>query len=150
MSKVFNTTFEISLRVLLILQESAQCFFTTDMLAAIDFIAVYGEDFSLAEHNLHGENPFRYSEFSLRRELMKQAVKSLVLEGFLSVKAARNGFVYAISLSGADYCVKFESDYAKSYRVLVRKALSFVSNHNERDILTSINRRSVSAFQRGD
>ena len=47
MTNVFNTTFELSLRVLLALESSIDRPQTVDMITAIDFITVYGKDFGI-------------------------------------------------------------------------------------------------------
>lgn len=78
MNNVFNTTFEVSLRVLLTLEVSEDKL-SADMIAVSDFITVYGRDFGISSENLHGDNSYRFGEFGIRRELVKEAVKSLVL-----------------------------------------------------------------------
>ena len=78
MNNIFNTSFEISLRVLLTLESAPLQWWTADLIAASDFITVYSGDFDIASENLHGVNSFKYSEFALRREMVKEALKALV------------------------------------------------------------------------
>ena len=52
MDRALGTTYEVSLRMLLLLEASESNAMTADMLAAIDFIAVYGHDFGITEENL--------------------------------------------------------------------------------------------------
>ena len=56
MTNVFNTTFELSLRVLLTLDSSNNSPRTVDIITALDFITVYGKDFGISDENLHGDN----------------------------------------------------------------------------------------------
>lgn len=63
MSKLYNTPFEASLRILLILETSRNQSFSADMLAAIDFISIYGREFGISDENLHGDNNYKFSEF---------------------------------------------------------------------------------------
>ena len=63
--KVFNTEFEISMRLLLVLSLSKNNKFTIDKLVTADFISNYSKEFGLSHSNLHGENEFSFSEFSL-------------------------------------------------------------------------------------
>jgi hypothetical protein len=99
MNDVFNTAFEISLRVLLTLEVSGRKM-SSDILAAADFITIYGRDFKLSEKNLHGNNMYRFSEFPVRLELVKEVVTTLVLDAFITAEATKDGFVYAIDTRG--------------------------------------------------
>ncbi len=45
MSKLYNTPFETSLRMLLLLESANKQGFSVDMMTGIDFIAIYGKDF---------------------------------------------------------------------------------------------------------
>jgi hypothetical protein len=89
MNDIFNTPFEISLRVLLMLETGLNQ--TADMIAAADFITVYGKDFEISDNDLHGDSAFKYSEFPLRRDLVKKAVKQLVLTGLINVSSSQRG-----------------------------------------------------------
>ena len=68
MPRVFNSTFENALRIVLLLD----AFGTpqnTDMLYATDFIVVYGKTFGLADEDLNGDNQYKFSEFVSRAVL---------------------------------------------------------------------------------
>lgn len=151
MNNVFNTPFEISLRVLLTL-EVATCdkWLTSDMIAASDFITVYCKDFGLSNENLHGDNNFKFSEFTLRRELIQKAVKTLVLDGLVKVATTKNGFSFAISHKGRDYCNKFENSYSLLYRQMAKKVQAFLKGKSEREAFIHINRLSISTLQRSE
>ena len=102
-NNIFNTSFEISLRVLLTLESSPLQWWTADLIAASDFITVYSVDCIIATENLHGVNSFKYSEFALRREMVKEALKALVARNLADVKLDRDGFVYTLSKCTDDY-----------------------------------------------
>ena len=68
MPKLFNTPFEVSLRILLILYAVKPLSMTIDRISAYDLMSVYGQDFGISEQNLHGENQFSFSEFSAKRK----------------------------------------------------------------------------------
>ena len=78
--KVFNTEFEISMRLLLLLTLSKKRKLTFDNLVTADFISNYSKEFGLSHNNLHGENEFSFSEFSARRALSQLAINTLVLD----------------------------------------------------------------------
>lgn len=148
MNNVFNTPFEISLRTLIMLEVAGEQWETADMIAATDFITVYGRDFGISDINLHGENNFKFSEFALRRELVKKAVKLLVKSGMINVSSTNTGFSYSINKKGMDYCAKLTNDYADTYRSLAKQSRAYITDKSEREILALINRYAVSSLQR--
>lgn len=150
MTNVFNTTFEISLRVLLALDSSNNNPKTVDMITAIDFITVYGKDFGISEENLHGNNSYRFCELAVRRDLITGALKSLVLDELVSVQASEKGFTYEINGKGKAFCAEMESPYAKEYREATVKVQAYISLNKQKDILKLINQQSLLALQRGD
>jgi len=149
MNNLLNTPFEISLRSLIMLGAADAQWKTADMIVAADFITVYSRDFGISDVNLHGDNDYKFSEFALRRELMKKAVKLLVVNGLINVSSTDNGFFYSINQKGMAYCTKFTNDYAITYRRLAKQVLTcYITNKSEREILKIINRYSLSSLQR--
>lgn len=149
MNNLFNSPFETALRVLLIMEQSQDTFYSTDMLAAIDFMSVYALDFGIADINLHGDSLFKFSEFATRRGLAKEAIKNIVLKGLISIETTNKGFQYQINQSGIDYAHKLESSYANSYREIVTKTISYIKNQPEQKVLGIINEHSVRSLQKG-
>lgn len=143
MSKLYNTPFEASLRILLILESSKNQNFSLDMLTAIDFISLYGRDFGLSNENLHGDNSYKFSEFALRRELIKTAIKHLVLDDLIKVSTTKQGFTYSANQKGLSFSEHLSSDYANTYRQAVYLVRGFISNKTEREVLEYINKRSI-------
>ena len=76
---VFNTIFEISLRMTLLSGVSNDAM-TVDRAAAYDFITIYSNSFNLSDQALNGENDFGFSEFTVRREIIAKALKSMIIE----------------------------------------------------------------------
>ena len=48
MNNIFNTSFEVSLRILIILN-TVQTRLSIDRITDLDFIAIYGKDFGVSE-----------------------------------------------------------------------------------------------------
>lgn len=80
--KLFNSNFENSLRLLILLDEFVMPK-SLDMLYAADFMSAYGATFHISQSNLNGENPYMFSEFASRRGVVRAALKELVLDGFV-------------------------------------------------------------------
>ena len=73
MSRIFNTRFELSLRVLILLNVS-KIALDLETTYVVDFVATYGRTFSISDINLNGDNQFKFSEFAVRREIVRAAL----------------------------------------------------------------------------
>ena len=149
MSKIFNTPFEISLRILIILSEYEGTYISIERISITDFISIYGGAFKISPTNLHGNNPFKFSEFTSRRSHMQLALKNLLADGFVSVRCDENGFTYSITENGLRYSDTFESKYANLLRELVYRSRKYIEDSSERDILNLINEFSVRSIMEG-
>ena len=149
MSEIFNSSFEISLRTLLLLSEYQGSYLSSDMITAIDFISVYGYDFGITSTNLHGDNIFKFSEFATRRELVQEALKTLVLKGLIEVSCGKDGFTYTITQSGINYCSTFKSDYANAYKDMVLNTREYINIKSELEILHIITQHSIQSLKKG-
>lgn len=123
MTELFNTPFETALRVLLLLESEARTDFSINMIAAVDFAALYGRSFAFSGMNLHGDNLFKFSEFATRKELTRDGMTLLVRRGFVDVNPTKNGFIYCISARGKEFSRQLDTRYAKEYRGQIRLAL---------------------------
>lgn len=150
MSSIFNTPFEVSLRILLTLESAPRQWWTADRIAAFDFITAYSGDFGIANANLHGENNYKYSEFALRRETVKEALKSLVAKNLVDVQASTDGFVYALSKAGGDFSSTIESSYANNYRELAVAVKIHYGEKTDRSLLAAINQNAISSIRRSN
>lgn len=146
MIDVFNTEFETFLRVLLILNSSGKRKLTGDRITSIDFLTLYGKDFGVSDENLHGNNEFRFSEYSCKRELIFKAIKSLVIEGYIDAYCQKRGFYYGINDRGRDFCARFNNVYASMYNDLVNKASLYGDTLSDRVLADRINNYSIIAL----
>lgn len=124
MNKVFNTPFEAGLRILLILYAVNNRQISITRIVSYDFISTYGRNFGLTEKNLHGSNPFSFSEFSSRRELCTQEVKLFVLRGLIKPNLTANGFLYSLTAEGKEYVNTLNSDYKNQYLDAVKHVIN--------------------------
>lgn len=143
MNNLFNTPFEISVRVLLLLSTYQQPI-SFERILVTDFITTYGRDFKISDYNLNGDNVYRFSEFISRRELIKQALKKLVLQQLILPSPSELGFVYALSEDGQQLIPQFVSVYAEKYLEIAAHASEYLSEKKETVLLKEINERSQS------
>ena len=148
MERALGSTHEVSLRMLLLLEMLDGKKVTVDMLAAIDFITVYGHDFEITEDNLHGNGTYRFGEFALRRDLVKDALRLLVVEGIVSVTPQKRGFLYQLTFAGIDFSSGFECDYSDDYRFASETVIRRLNGKSEHEITRMINQRVLLSLQR--
>ncbi|MEG0857814.1 MAG: hypothetical protein RSG52_15215 [Terrisporobacter sp.] len=143
MSKVFNTTFETSLRVLLNLYTTKNKGKTIDTIAAYDFITIYSSNFTMSDINLHGDNELSFSEFATKRYLVGKSIKSLVLDNLVSVSKGKNGFYFYITKNGIKLCENMNTEYADSYVELCKLTYKYLQCKTEKEILDLIRKKSM-------
>lgn len=142
MSEVFNSSFEISLRMLIILN-TVQRRLSIDRIAALDFISIYGKDFGVSENNLHGNNEYRFSEYASKREIVSQALKKLVLIGYITPHCNKGGFNYSISKKGTLFCESLNDKYAESFTDVVKRANLQFFEYSDRKLIHCINEYAI-------
>ncbi len=143
MTRLFNTSFEVSMRILLALLMSPKKQMSLDMITAIDFLTIYGSDFGIAEYNLHGENIFSFSEFTSKRKVISEAIKELVLRDLIYVIQSEHGFQYKLNKRGRKVCDSFTSDYASEYIGFAQDVWDFVDEKSEVEIINYINNKAT-------
>jgi len=148
MAKLFNSAFEISLRIILLLSASGAAGMTIDRILAYDFIAIYSRFFGLSDTSLHGNNDFGFSEFATRRNLIQNALKSLILDGMVNVLRKDDGFHYSINKNGKALCSNLTVEYAIVYSILAKKVMEKYDPMSEVEVLSVINKESTKALRR--
>ena len=147
-NKLFNSAFENSLRILLLLAEF-DCGQNLDKIYATDFMVSYGATFGVSESDLNGDNQYKFSEFASRREIVRQALKQLVLDGLVWPDNSDAGILYSITDAGREYSATLESEYAEEYRSTARRIVEMVSDVSERTIIDKINKMSAESLRKG-
>lgn len=145
MKVIFNTTFEVSLRVLIVLNVT-QNRLSIDRISALDFIVIYGKDFGVSEYNLHGDNNYRFSEYALKRKIISESLKNLVLMGYILPHCNKSGFTYSISKSGTTFCHSLNDDYAENYAIIAQRAHNMFAAYSDRRLIYTINHYAISDF----
>ena len=148
MNKLFNSVFENSLRILLLLAEF-DCGQSLDKIYATDFMVSYGATFGVSESDLNGDNQYKFSEFASRREIVRQALKQLVLDGLVRPDNSTVGILYSITDAGREYSNILGIEYAEEYRSTAKKVVEIVSNVSERTIIDKINKMSAESLRKG-
>ncbi len=147
-SDLFNSTFEMELRVAVLLSEGAEQKFSVDRILAMDFITCYGKVFRFSDSNLHGDNSYMYSELSNRRALIQEAVKPLVYRGIIAATVS-NGYLYQITDAGLNYVNSLESEYAQIYRSIAKEVIAELGNMTDEELMNAIHSKSIMDRNKG-
>lgn len=121
---------------------------TLDRIVAYDFIAIYSRHFGIADANLHGDNDYGFSELSTRRAVLQEALKTLVLDGLVKATRQSEGFCYKITDTGYRFCRGQKTEYANTYRQLVKVTHKKYEEASEVELMTAISRKSAEALRR--
>ena len=148
MAKLFNTPFEVSLRILLVLYAIRPSTISIDRIAAYDLMSIYGRDFGIAEENLHGESQFSFSEFSAKREQCNGALKSLLLDGFAAVEKSHRGFLFSLNDRGIKFAEDMQSEYATEYMETVKKTHQMFRETSDESLLSEITKQAIGSLRR--
>lgn len=142
-----GSIFEISLRILLILNELSTSTLDEQQIGAIDFISVYAADFGLLDENLHGYSNYRFSEYPARKHMVASALKDLVLDGYVHLYPTSTGYRYFITEVGKTVCGKLTSNYAEEYIIAVQTVIHRFDNANAEVMLREINNVTIQSLK---
>lgn len=122
-SRVFNTTFEISMRVLILL-DIYRISLDENQIIYLDFFTIYSKNYEIGNENINGDSEFMLNQFTEQRTLIRESIKELVLSGHITVTNTKKGFVYSINDKGTELCISMKTSYSTAYKenaTLVRK-----------------------------
>ena len=148
-TSALGSTFEISLRILLLLNEVRGAALDEQQIGAVDFISVYAADFDLLDENLHGYSNYRFSEYPARKHLVSSAIKGLLLDGSIRFQPTPTGYKYFITGTGKSICKKLTSNYANEYRIAVQTVIKSFDNANTEMMLREISRLTIQSLEGG-
>lgn len=145
---VFNSTFEMELRILLLMSAARKKAFSFERIVSMDFIVCYAGYFQLPYLNPQGENQYMFSELASRRKRIQEAVKSLVVQGLLDVGLDK-GYVFSITDTGSRYIRKLKSKYAVQYKTIAADAIKRFKDYSDLQLDRMINDSAVKSVRGG-
>lgn len=144
---LLGSSFEVSLRILLMLNEMSNLALDNQQISAIDFIAVYAADYKILDENLHGYGSYRFSEYPSRKQMVSSALKMLVLDGYILFAPNKKGYAYKISNSGILLAKSLTDSYADEYKIAIHAVVVNYDISNERAMLNDINQHTIRSLQ---
>lgn len=137
METPFNSTFENALRILLLLN-NLDMPISEEKVSALDFMTQYGHVFYLANYNLNGDNPYKFSEYLSKRQFTTEALKNLVMLGLVQPLDLSAGMQYSITPQGEEFCDSLDSIYAREYDEISQSVIRKTSEMEDKEIIAII------------
>lgn len=137
-NKIFNTTFENMLRIMLLMSVTEEPT-NIDRLTLLDFICIYGEKCKVLDKNLHGNNEFGFAEFANKRKKMTETIKLSVKNDYVAVENSKEGFVYSLNDRGIAIVNTTKSLYSKSYMIGAKIVSRRFKGSTDEELLKYIN-----------
>lgn len=125
--KIFNTEFETSMRLLLLLSNYEKAL-DPEEIRIVDVLTVYGKQFNISETSLNGDCQYTLAEFTSGVELFEESLKQLSLQGLITVKMSSYGFKYIINEKGNQYIAEMTNDYSKEYKNELKKVKKYIAS----------------------
>ena len=145
---VFNSTFEMELRVLLLMSAAKEKCFSLERIVSLDFIVCYAGSFQMPYLNPHGDNRNMFSELASRRARIQEAIKKLVVQGLLDV-GLDNGYVFSVTDVGNKFIKKLKSEYAVQYKMIASNAIKRYKDYSDLKLDRMIHDSAVKLVQGG-
>lgn len=139
---LFNSVFEMELRILLLLSTGRKKKYTVERIIDLDFIICYAACFQFPYENLHGDNDYMYGELSNRRFLVIEAMKSLVTKGLAEVSINKE-YQFCISGAGQKYAKELESTYALQYQQIATDVIKAFAKLPDEQLTLSIRENAL-------
>lgn len=146
-NRLFDTVFETSIRIVLLLDELDEDA-PADYIQAVDFMSLYGKHFSISDSSINGDNPYMFCEYASRRELVRAALRELVLQGKVTPTASDEGFLFRCSFEGHRLADSIDDGFSRRYRNAVEAALKVIEGVDEEALVERLNEQARKDVER--
>ena len=116
---IYNSTFEISIRVLVLLKIIEKEYLSIDELMIYDYLTLNSYDVG-GPASLHAPVPNRGVQVFSKKNLIKESISFLLSKELVVINNNENGIFYAINNNGMLLLEYFESDYYKKLLFKIR------------------------------
>ncbi|MCW6118236.1 ABC-three component system middle component 2 [Lactiplantibacillus plantarum] len=140
MMKLFNSRFELALRVMLILKTAGKI--AKSKILALDLMSTYGKSCKITNENFHGNNQFNISEVAIRKKLIDQAIAYLRLYELVEeLYDSKMGYTYRLTNNGRKVIDQVNDDYSASYQKTLRKAIELTGKKDDVQLFSMLSKQ---------
>lgn len=132
--KIYNSYLEIGLRILIILNslEGKSC--NIDKLTYYDHLLLHSGDVIDGPKSILPESPFRYFEYSVKKQGITDSVDFLWRKGLISVDYQDNGIYYKSNRLTELFLDSFESELYKELKETASWVVKNFATYNHEDL----------------
>jgi hypothetical protein len=118
-SSPFNSPFETGIRTVVILQAAAPEKYDLERLTVLDHLVVHTGDFG-GPDSLHPSVTGRWAELVVRRKLVPDGIKLMMLKGLVHYQESARGQYYSAGDEAATFVDHMRTEYAAALTVAAR------------------------------
>lgn len=137
-NKVYNSNFEIAVRVLIILLNLPFKRSSTYKLMVLDHISLNTYDVG-GPASLHAPIPNRGVQIYSRKEILNESIKLLISKDLITINPNKNGLLYEITENGINYLTFFESKYFNQLKARVEWTSQKFGSFTDSDLKSYVN-----------
>jgi hypothetical protein len=130
MSDVFNTPFELGVRMVYLLMALYPRKVDLQRLVYFDYAAIYSADLDGPE-SLHTPVPLRGGEYTSRREVIEEGLYLMAQRAFVDVEAGADGISFQLGENGPALVGLIGGDYSSELYKRCRWVASFLGDKDE-------------------
>jgi hypothetical protein len=134
MNRIFNTTFEASVRILMLLSLVLEPI-EAERIVALDSITIYGHSIGFAEYDINSNSQRRSNEYTARRYKDLNAIKRLTLTGLIKAEFINSALMYSITTTGKNYVQSLTSEYSKHYKTNAQQIISKINDFSTAELI---------------
>ncbi len=131
--QIYNTKNEIGLRILILLSEIDGSI-DLQRLIYYDYALLHSKDIVKNKTSIHPNNPYRYNELLIKREIMNEALSFLIRRNLISVNYDENGIIYKKSLITIPFLGYFESEYFFTLKEEAKWVIEYFNEYDDKKI----------------
>ena len=134
---LFNSIPEIGTRILFIF-DKFKCI-QEDKIVYLDYITLYANDFFADLKSINTKIPNYSTELITLYPRYREAIKYLIIKGFLNVKLKNGGYFYYPNKYVNEYIKLFDGEYIVNYQKNLQKVLLNYEKCSSKELLHVIN-----------
>ncbi|NNM43756.1 MAG: threonine transporter RhtB [Chlamydiae bacterium] len=133
MNEIFNTPFELGIRMVYLLMALHPLKVDLQRLIYFDYAAIYSADLGGPE-SLHTPVPLRGGEYASRRDVIEKGLYLMASRSFIDVQADATGITYCLGEHGPSLVGLISGEYSKELFRRCNWVANELSNKSEKEL----------------
>lgn len=131
--KIFNSSTELGLRCLFILNATGFIGCSLEKILYLDHLSIYANKIKDEAINLHPDSPYQVIEVIEKRKNIEKAIKSLVFKGLIDIEFEQ-GIYYRANANTKWVVSSFEDKYCEQLKKNIELIVSICGSKSEEEL----------------